>query len=180
MATRSPDDIALPALAAQVADLRGTVTVLKARMDAAGVSGSARLHEQVAELSRIVAGLCGEGTPSRPAAPSWAGLDPEARAARLAALAAWVDGFLIPNYRPEGLRSCWAAHMAAVWELSTLHAEWERIYDRKHPELAGALTWHDRWLPGAVSRLEKILKDCKARCSAARAPAPSRPRPGAG
>ena len=29
-----------------------------------------------------------------------------------------------------------------VWELSTVWAEWRRIYDRPGPELAGALEWH--------------------------------------
>lgn len=155
------------ALAAQVADLRGQVVALRARMDAAGISGSAKLHEQVAALTRQVEDLASGGGGISPAAPDWTRLDNAERAAALAELAAWVDGFLVPNYPHAGLRACWQAHAAAVWELSTLHAEWARVYGRERPELSGALAWHDRWLPGVATRLGVILSDCKARCALA-------------
>jgi hypothetical protein len=53
-----------------------------------------------------------------------------------------------------------------VWELSTLREEWLRVYDRTYPDLAGALTWHDRWLPGVVARLTPLLLDCRDGCTA--------------
>jgi hypothetical protein len=172
MATRPPHDVALDALTAQVADLRGTVTALKARMDAAGVSGSAKLHERVTAIEDTVATLNSAEAPApRVPAPMWAGLDDTTRAAQLDALRAWVDTILIPHYAPKGLRRCWAAHMPAVWELSTLAAEWRRVYERKHPDLAGALQFYERWLPGTAGRLDRILDDCKGQCSLVTAPA---------
>ena len=71
------------------------------------------------------------------------------RAAQLAQLRVWVDGILIPSYTPpEGtLRPCWTRHMSAVWELSTLAAEWKRVYQARSRDLQGALDFHDRWLP---------------------------------
>ena len=132
-----PDPVA--ALAAQVRDLRGIVVEVKARMDRAGMSGSVKLHEQVAELARTVAALADEGPAPRVTAPNWTAMDEAERADQLAALAAWADGFLRLNYPHALTRPCWASHAAAVWELSTLRAEWQRVYDRKHPDLAGAL-----------------------------------------
>ena len=178
MAMGTPDPVA--ALAAQVRDLRGIVVEVKARMDRAGMSGSAKLHEQVAALARTVAALAEEGPAPRITAPNWTAMDEAERAEQLAALAAWTDGFLRLNYPHALTRPCWASHAAAVWELSTLRAEWQRVYDRKHPDLAAALTWHDRWLPGVASRLEKILGDCRGRCALARAQTPARLRPRAG
>jgi hypothetical protein len=167
------------ALAAQVADLRGTVTALKARMDGASISGSAKLHERVAALEETLATLADDGPAPRVPAPMWAGLDDKTRAEQLAALTAWVDTILIPNYAPKGMRACWAAHPPAVWELSTLAAEWRRVYERKHPDLAGALNWNERWLPGVTARVAGILDDCKGGCSVtALAPTPLRPRAG--
>jgi hypothetical protein len=55
----------------------------------------------------------------------------------------------------------------AVWELSTLAAEWRRIYQRQVPGLAGALDFHDRWLPGVARSLAVIQADCvTGRCMA--------------
>jgi len=178
MGTRAPDSSeSLEALAAQVADLRGRVMGLQASVEQARMAGGGKLREQLAELSRTVAELMDEGTVPRIPAPVWEGLDPAERAAQLAELMEWVTGFLLVNYPHTPLRSCWDSHTAALWELSTLRAEWRRVYDRKRPDLAGALAWHDRWLPGAGSRLEKILKDCKGSCALLRSPVRPLPRP---
>lgn len=54
------------------------------------------------------------------------------------------------------LLQCWANHPEAIWELSTLRAEWERkCADEGNRDLAGALTWHDKWLPGVLDRLSR-------------------------
>ena len=58
---------------------------------------------------------------------------------------------------------CWRAHLPVVWELGDLWAEWRRVYDRKAPELAGALGWHGRWLPGALERVRRALSECTDR-----------------
>jgi hypothetical protein len=90
MATGTPDPVA--ALAAQVRDLRGIVVEVKARMDRAGMSGSAKLHEQVAALARTVAALTDEAPAPRITAPNWTAMDEAERAEQLTALAAWADG----------------------------------------------------------------------------------------
>jgi len=63
------------------------------------------------------------------------------------------------------LRPCWPNHPEAVWELSTLMAEWERVYgDPDNRDLAGALWWHERWLPGVIARLDKAITCDEAGC----------------
>jgi hypothetical protein len=177
MATRPPDGLGLPALAAQIADLREAVTAIQARVEAAGMVGGTKLHERVAAVERALQELLDEVTTSRPAAPMWVGLDQDDYAAQLTELRAWVEGFLIVNYPHVPWRPCWAEHPAAVWELGNLWAEWMRVYGRKRPGLDGALTWHDRWLPNAAVRLERILRDCRARHSpTSQAQARLRPR----
>jgi hypothetical protein len=172
-----PDDT-VPALAAQVADLRGKVLTVSALMDRLGLNGALSLAGQVADLTHRVDEHCGDdGPPPRMYAPNWTGLAPGERAEALADLEAWVTDFLEAEHLTGPLRPCWPAHRPAVWQLSTLRAEWQRVYGRKNPEVAGALTWNDRWLPGVVARLENILADCKGGCALAKSQArPSRPR----
>jgi hypothetical protein len=160
------DSESLAALAAQLADLRGKVAYMQARLDRAGLDGSLDLPAKVAELAQTVAAALGEDQASRHTAPYWLDLPADVHAKKLAELDGWVRGVLVPNY-PLALPSgCWAAHLDAVWELSTLREEWLRVYDRRYPELAGALAWHDRWLPGTSVRLAAILRDCPGGCVA--------------
>jgi hypothetical protein len=165
MATRPPDGLGLAALAAQIADLREDVTTVKARVEAAGMAGGTKLHERVAAIERTLQELADDGTKAHPSAPVWFGLDDDAYAKQLANLTQWVERFLIVHYPHVPWQPCWAQHPAALWELGNLWAEHRRIYDRKQPALADALVWHDRWLPGAAVRLERILRDCRARHS---------------
>jgi hypothetical protein len=171
MATTSEDE-SVAALAAQLADLRGKVVYLQSRIERAGL-GTPDLPAQVAELAQAVAALSQDETAPRHAAPYWLDLPADVYAARLAELGRWVSEVLAVNY-PDALRSvCWATHPAAIWELSTLREEWLRVYDRAYPDLAGALAWHDRWLPGAAARVNAAMRDCAAGCTAR----PRRPSP---
>jgi hypothetical protein len=45
------------------------------------------------------------------------------------------------------------AGLSAIWELSTLAAEWHRTYSGTRPDLARALEFYDRWLPGTMRRI---------------------------
>ena len=165
MATRPPDGLGLPALAAQIADLREDVRTIKARVEAAGLTGGAKLFERVTRLEQHLQELESEGVIPHTPAPVWFGLDDADYAKQLADLTQWVERFLIVHYPHVPWQPCWAQHPTALWELGNLWAEHRRIYDRKRPVLADTLVWHDRWLPGAAMRLERILKDCRARHS---------------
>ena len=150
-----PEGQSYAALAAQVADLRSIVTKWDARLQHAGLDGSIDLAAKLAELAEL---LADEATAT--VAPYWLDYSDDEYRDKLAELAEWVSNVLLPNYDVPGLRPCWPNHMQAVWELSTLQAEWERIYVRKNPLLAAALVWHDRWLPGVLRRLGPVMKDC--------------------
>jgi hypothetical protein len=165
MAAPGPEHDSLAALAAQLADLRGKVVYIQSRLDRAGLTGDLDLPAKVDGLAQAVAALTAAVPEPRRTAPYWLGLAPDVYAARLAELDRWVREVLAVNY-PGSVQPCWAAHPPAVWELSTLREEWLRIYDRTYPDLAGALTWHDRWLPGVVARLGPLLRDCRGGCTA--------------
>ena len=102
-------------------------------------------------------------------APVWVGLSQQEYDEQLSKLTAFVDQHLRVAYRDylgKVLHDCWARHPPALWELGNLWAEWNHIYDRGQPSLTGALTWHDRWLPGVKTRLADIMQGCrKDRCS---------------
>jgi hypothetical protein len=135
-------------------DTRALVLRLTATVDA--------MDAKVADLDQAVQDLQDGG--SRVPAPNWDGMDQDTRAAELAKLAEWVTRILVPGYRLDPpLRPCWRAHLPVVWELGTVWAEWRRVYDRKAPELAGALDWHNRWLPGALERSQRALSGCTER-----------------
>lgn len=166
----------LGALSAQVADLRGKVVMFGAKVDKAGADGKLSLGEQLAAvraevsaLSEALAEALEEESIAGPSAPYWLDMSEEEFEAALGKVIEWVTNMLIPGYPAYEIRACWVRHPDAVWELSTLFAEWRRIYDRKAPLLADALTFHDRWLPHVIERVAKATKDCKATCSRAAA-----------
>ena len=164
----------LRTLEAQVADVRADARFAKAAIDRAGLGLAAdmraklarltadldTLAAQVEQLAQNLADAAGTGQ-LRIQAPTWAGLSDEDRATQLGQLRAWVEAILVPSYaRDPPLRPCWARHMSAVWELSTLAAEWKRIYQARSRDLQGALDFHDRWLPGALRRVRDALRSC--------------------
>jgi hypothetical protein len=155
---------AIAALAAQVAALRGQVRLIVIRLDRAGLTGDLNLADRTAELARTVADAL-DSPPHGPAAPCWIGLDPHDHAAQLAELRQWADTVLRREYGGYQLPGCWASHPQAIWELSTLAAEWHRTYSRKRPSLDRALEFHDRWLPGTMRRVADITRRCNPECA---------------
>jgi hypothetical protein len=81
------------------------------------------------------------------------GLDRDTYAVRLAELRQWADTVLSQQYSSYELRDCWPNHPQAIWELSTLAAEWHRTYGGTRPDLARALEFYDRWLPNTMRRI---------------------------
>ena len=166
-------------LAAQLAELRGQLTrsqgeirVLRERLE----DSTGQTVLLLVEVKRL-RGELAEAIESRklkpPPAPWW-GVGQDQGEAMLADLRGWVDGWLVRHYPGylARLPGCWWRHMEAVWELSALRAEHERIFaDLDNGDLQGLLAYHDRWFPGALARLAAVLADCKnAPCRLDRSP----------
>jgi hypothetical protein len=154
-----------PSEATTTAALAGQVRAIFARLEQAGITGDLNLADRLAELARTVTQSLGS-PPRGPAAPYWIGLDPAEHAAQLAGLRQWADTVLRCEYGGYQLPACWASHPHAIWELSTLAAEWHRIYSRTQPSLDRALEFHDRWLPGTMRRIADITRRCNPECAA--------------
>jgi hypothetical protein len=153
-------------LAVQVAALRGQVRLINDRLDNAGLTEHLNLADRFAELARTVTEAL--DSPPRGPAPYWIGLAPQDHASQLAELRQWADTVLRREYGGYPLPECWANHPHAIWELSTLAAEWHRTYSRKRPDLDRALEFHDRWLPGTMRRITDITRRCNPECAARR------------
>jgi len=105
------------------------------------------------------------------------GLDRDTYHAQLADLRQWADTVLRQHYGGYELRECWPRHIHAIWELSTLAAEWHRTYSGTRPNLARALEFYDRWLPGAMRRITGITRTCLPQCATLRSPGDWAARP---
>jgi hypothetical protein len=167
----SSGDTTTAALAAQVAALGGQVAALKARLDndvigkqLIALAEIKRLRSKVTELAQAEAR--DSDRQYGPAAPYWIGLSPQGHAAQLVELTQWADTVLRREYGSYQLAACWANHPHAIWELSTLAAEWHRTYSRTQPSLDRALDFHDRWLPGTMRRIADITRRCNPECAA--------------
>jgi hypothetical protein len=160
----------LAALAAQVAALRGQVCAINERLDQAGLRDGLDLAARFEELAQTVTGTLEAAAPRSPAAPSWIGLDRDTYHALLADLRRWADTVLRQHYGGYELRDCWPRHIHAIWELSTLAAEWHRVYTGPRPDLARALEFYDRWLPNTMRRITEITRACMPQCVTLRSP----------
>jgi hypothetical protein len=159
------EDTTTAALAVQVAALRGQVRLIFARLDKAGITGDLNLTDRLADLARAVTQAL-DRPPRGAAAPYWIGLDPVEHARQLAELREWTDTVLRREYGGHQLPDCWPNHPHAIWELSTLAAEWHRTYSSSRPSLDRALEFHDRWLPGTMRRIADITRRCNPECAA--------------
>ena len=166
-------DTGTAALAAQVAALRGQVAALKTRLDNDVIGQQLVALAEIKRLRTQVTGLTQAVTETRDgdrqrgqAAPYWIGLSPQDHAAQLAELQQWTDTILRREYGGYELTACWASHPHAIWELSTLAAEWHRTYSPSRPSLDRALEFHDRWLPGTMRRIAEITRRCNPECAA--------------
>ena len=68
------------------------------------------------------------------------------------------------HYSGYELQDCWPGHIHAIWELSTMAAEWHRTYGGTRLDLTRALEFHDRWLPGTMRRITAITVKCIPNC----------------
>ncbi len=167
----------LAALAAQVADLRSQIRILNERLDQAGLQADLNLAARFDQLAQTVADALDTAAPRGLAAPYWIGLDRDTYTARLADLRQWADTMLRQHYGGYELPECWPRHIHAVWELSTLAAEWHYTYAATRPDLARALEFYDRWLPGTMRRITDITRGCMPQCATLRSPGDWTARP---
>jgi hypothetical protein len=158
----------LAALAAQVAALRAQIAQINGRLDRAGLGGDLDLAARFEDLAQTVADALDAAAPRGPAAPYWIGLDRQAYTAQLAELRRWADTVLRQHYSGYELRDCWPSHIHAIWELSTLAAAWHHTYSGQRPDLARALEFYDRWLPGTMRRVAAITRTCVPQCATRR------------
>jgi len=154
----------LAAPAAQLDDLRGQVRAINAGLDQAGLRAGLNLAVRFEDLAQAVTDALEAAAPRGPAAPYWIGLDRDTYATRLAELRQWADTVLRQHYGGYELRDCWPRHIHAVWELSTLAAAWHHAYGAQRPDLARALEFYDRWLPGTMRRIAAITRTCVPEC----------------
>jgi hypothetical protein len=167
----------LAALAMQVAALRSQVATIKSRLDQAGIDADVNLAARFEDLAQTVTNALEAAGPRGPTAPYWIGLDRDTFHARLADLQRWTDTVLRQHYGGYELPACWARHIHAVWELSTLAAEWHRTYGGTRADLARALEFYDRWLPGTMRRITGITRQCIPQCVTLRGPGDRAVRP---
>ena len=160
----------LAALAVQVAALRGQIAMINQRLDQAGLRGDLDLAARFEELAQTVVGALEAAAPRGPAAPCWIGLDRQAFDAQLAELRQWADTVLRRHYGGYELRDRLSRHIHATWELSTLAAAWHHAYGGQRPDLARALEFYDRWLPGTMRRIAHITRNCVPECVTRRRP----------
>lgn len=160
----------LAALAAQIADLRSQIQTINERLDQAGLRADVNLAARFEDLAQTAAEALEAAAPRGPAAPHWIGLDRDTYATRLADLRQWADTVLREHYDGYELRDCWPRHIHAVWELSTLAAEWRHVYSGNRPDLGRALELYDRWLPGTMRRITDITRACMPQCALLRGP----------
>jgi|SRR5579859_635956 len=162
------DPETLAALAGQVDEIRGQVAKLQqvvtqwsAKLEREGIGATLVLRSEVKRLADTLAEAIEKHKLAPPPAPFWHGLSRDEQQAQLAEVREWVARVARPSYLGyfESLPDCWAAHGEAVIELANLMTEWHRIYgDPDNRDLASALWWHERWLPGVLGRLEKAIK----------------------
>ncbi len=158
----------LAALAVQVAALRGQVAQVNERLDHAGLRSGLDLAARFEELAQSVVDTLDSAAPRGPAAPYWIGLDRQAFGAQLAELRRWADTVPRQHYCGYELRDCWPSPIHAIWELSTLAAAWHHAYGGQRPDLARALEFYDRWLPGTMRRVAAITRGCVPECAVRR------------
>jgi regulator of replication initiation timing len=161
-----PDPVA--ALAAQLEGLRGQLArtqgelgVVREKLEAE-TSQTAMLRLEVKQQKERLDKAIAARQLKPPPAPWWEFGTDEARA-MMAELHQWVEAWLRPNFAGylTRLPPCWTRHAEAAWELSTLRAEWVRIWGAEEEEdrdLAGALAWLDRFLPNTIARLREAIR----------------------
>lgn len=115
-----------------------------------------RMNRQVNAHDEILAEDDGSRT-DKPAA--WLHTDPPGES--LPQWVAWFNQMYEPTQNVHEIPQCWSAHPGLLAELSTLWWTWRIAFIGRKASAEAAQNWHDRWLPGFQSRMDRwARKDC--------------------
>lgn len=92
--------------------------------------------------------------PVAPAAWCWRALSDQAAEELWTQLKEWVAWIRCRYPLAKKLPPCWPEHPEVVEELTALWLAWQAAYEQPDAQPTAAADWHDRWLPGALHRLE--------------------------
>ena len=84
----------------------------------------------------------------------WRDIGREASIELTAQLSEWVAWVRSRYPLARKIPDCWAKHPETVEELTALWLAWQAAYQDNNAPFTAAADWHDRWLPGFLSRIE--------------------------
>jgi hypothetical protein len=163
---------AVAALATHVNKLGHDLKSLAAKVDVLAttqqehtvvLNGISELRRQVEQIHAILA----EEDDDSPAVWFWLTMTEQERDEKFIELSDWVETVFraqYPDYLADQIRPCWPNHPEARWELAWLYQQWSLAYLAKRPAPRDAADWHDRWSPGALHRLSKVMSRCEPGC----------------
>ncbi|PZG09165.1 hypothetical protein [Nonomuraea aridisoli] len=128
----------------------------------------ADLAAELEQLAGVVAGLAAAPPPSKaaksepPPRPwSWLRMSHVDKADRLAELGDWLTQVLFAwPAAQRAILPCWMRHWDVIEELSMLYCCWRTAYLWEEATAGDAAEFLDRWLPGAIARIEVRLRPC--------------------
>ena len=123
----------------------------------------AQLRHQVHQILTILSA----DEARSPAAWFWLTMTDQERRDKHSELLDWVESVLrkqYPDYLADRIRPCWPNHPEARWELACLYQLWSAAYLADRPTARDAADWHDRWSPGAIHRLTRVMSQCEGKC----------------
>jgi hypothetical protein len=106
--------------------------------------------------------VIGEFTTTDPPRPwSWLRMAHAEKADRLAELGDWLTQvlFVWPSAQ-RAVLPCWMRHWDVIEDLSMLYCCWKTAYLWEEATASDAAEFLDRWLPGAIARIEIRLRPC--------------------
>jgi hypothetical protein len=160
------------ALAVHVNALRRNLEDLAAKIGAVVAKQrehTAVLHELTdlrQQVEQILVTLTEEDEDS-PTTWFWLTMSDQERDEKFSELHDWVETVLrpqYPDYLEDNIKPCWPKHPETKWELAWLYQLWSGAYLAERPAPKDAADWHDRWAPGVIRRLSRVMSTCNASC----------------
>ena len=71
----------------------------------------------------------------------------------------WWNASYAPLQTKNQIPPCWGLHGGLAAEIATLYHTWRRAFHDAKATAEAAQTWHDRWLPGFLHRMELWCSD---------------------